>query len=188
MVSLSSTLVVILIFTLSFVWAEATFPSGDKGRKTFFSNPFSALTEQQSSSSTPSKTSSANRKFSIQTKLHNYYGGENSSKVREVSSLTELNSILSSAVKKNQLVVLDFTASWCGPCKFISPYFHELAESKEFSKVIFVKVDVDEASEIAQKYQVNAMPTFLFIKDKSVVDRFSGASKDKLLSTIQANK
>ncbi len=49
-------------------------------------------------------------------------------------------------------------------------------------------MDVDEASEIAQKYQVNAMPTFLFIKDKSVVDRFSGASKDKLLSTIQANK
>lgn len=141
MLSLNSTLIVILIFTLTFVRAQATFLAGDKGRKTFFSNPFSALTEQQqSSSSTPSKTSSINRKFSIQTKLHSYYGGENNSKVREVSSLTELNSILSSAVKKNQLVVLDFTASWCGPCKFISPYFHELAESKEFSKVIFVKV------------------------------------------------
>ena len=59
--------------------------------------------------------------------------------------------------KKLQLLV-DFTASWCGPCKMIGPYFEELAA--KFQNVVFVKVDVDDLDDIAAECGISAMPTF----------------------------
>lgn len=86
------------------------------------------------------------------------------------------NSIVNSSGE--DLVVVDFSATWCGPCKMIAPVFEEM--SNEFGGVVFVKIDVDEVPEIAQKYQVMAMPTFLFLRKGEIVGRFSGASGDKL--------
>lgn len=86
------------------------------------------------------------------------------------------NKILNSSGE--DLVVVDFSATWCGPCKMIAPVFEEM--SNEFGGVVFVKIDVDEVPEIAQKYQVMAMPTFLFLRKGEIVGRFSGASGDKL--------
>ncbi|KAK0098047.1 hypothetical protein PV326_011582 [Microctonus aethiopoides] len=65
------------------------------------------------------------------------------------------------------LVVIDFFATWCGPCKIIAPQFEEL--SKKHSSVIFLKVDVDENDEISATYEVSSMPTFVFIKKGEVV-------------------
>lgn len=65
------------------------------------------------------------------------------------------------------LVVIDFFATWCGPCKIIAPQFEEL--SKQHSSIIFLKVDVDENDEIAATYEVSSMPTFIFIKKGEVV-------------------
>ena len=65
----------------------------------------------------------------------------------------------------------------------IAPLFDEMSE--EFSdSCIFVKVDVDEAPEISAEHKVMSMPTFLFIKNGKVVDRFSGASVEKLRQVI----
>ncbi|KAJ7966810.1 Thioredoxin [Quillaja saponaria] len=62
-----------------------------------------------------------------------------------------------------KLIVVDFTASWCGPCRFIAPILAEIA--KRTPEVIFVKVDVDELESVAKDWAVEAMPTFLFLKE-----------------------
>ncbi len=70
-------------------------------------------------------------------------------------------------------VVIDVFATWCGPCQQMMPIFEEL--EKEFSsKYKFVKLNIDEAREVAVKYNVSSVPTFVFIKDGKVVGKESG--------------
>uniref|UniRef100_A0A8C5CMG3 Thioredoxin n=1 Tax=Gadus morhua TaxID=8049 RepID=A0A8C5CMG3_GADMO len=71
----------------------------------------------------------------------------------------------------DNLVVVDFTASWCGPCKVIGPKF--VVKNRN---VVFLKVDVDEAADVAAHYEVNCMPTFLFFKNGEKIDNFAGAN------------
>lgn len=85
----------------------------------------------------------------------------------------------------SQLVVVDFFATWCGPCKMIAPKLEELA--KEMPNILVLKVDVDECEDIAMEYEITSMPTFVFIKNKEVITTFSGANYDKLKETIQCN-
>lgn len=75
-------------------------------------------------------------------------------------------------------VVIDFFATWCGPCKRIAPTYEKLSEA--FTTVQFLKVDVDESPELVNTYDVNAMPTFVFLKDGKVVKRVEGADLDGL--------
>ncbi|KMQ89714.1 thioredoxin 2 [Lasius niger] len=86
----------------------------------------------------------------------------------------------------NSLVVIDFFAVWCGPCKMIGPLIEEL--SKELKDVVFLKVDVDECEDIAAEYEISSMPTFIFIKEGNVLETFSGANFDKLKNTVQKHK
>ncbi|GMN35634.1 hypothetical protein TIFTF001_005420 [Ficus carica] len=97
-----------------------------------------------------------------------------------------------------KLVVVDFTASWCGPCRFIAPILADLA--KKNSHVIFLKVDVDELEprmadlisafrmldlqSVAKEWDVEAMPTFLFLKEGKIVDKIVGAKKEELVQTV----
>ncbi|XP_055641470.1 thioredoxin-2 [Toxorhynchites rutilus septentrionalis] len=84
----------------------------------------------------------------------------------------------------DKLVVVDFFATWCGPCKVIAPKLEEF-QNKYADKIVIVKVDVDECEELAVKYSITSMPTFLFIKNKDVADSFSGANAEKLESFIK---
>jgi len=68
----------------------------------------------------------------------------------------------------DNLVIVDFYATWCGPCKMISPELEKMASS-EFTDVMFLKVDVDENEDIAAEYNVTAMPTFIFFKNGNQV-------------------
>ena len=96
-----------------------------------------------------------------------------------LSNGATLNDIIHS--NTNKLVVIDFTASWCRPCQMISPLLDEMSVDKSFhDKVIFIKVDVDEFPDIAKSYNVASMPTFLFIKNKQILYKISGANKDLL--------
>ncbi|KAG6702833.1 hypothetical protein I3843_07G053200 [Carya illinoinensis] len=81
-----------------------------------------------------------------------------------------------------KLMVVDFTASWCGPCRFISPFLAELA--KKLPDVTFLKVDVDELKSVAQDWAVEAMPTFMFLKEGKIVDKVVGAKKEELQQTL----
>ena len=81
-------------------------------------------------------------------------------------------------------VFVDFWAEWCGPCRMVVPIFDEL--SKEYDgKVKFAKVNVDDANEIAAKYNVFSIPTLIVFKDGEVLSQQTGASpKDALKSLI----
>ncbi|MBA0606995.1 hypothetical protein Godav_019363 [Gossypium davidsonii] len=84
--------------------------------------------------------------------------------------------------QSKKLVVVDFTASWCGPCRFISPILVDLA--KKLPNVIFLKVDVDELNTVAQEWAIEAMPTFVFLKEGTIIDKVVGARKDELQQKI----
>lgn len=71
------------------------------------------------------------------------------------------------------LVLVDFYAEWCGPCKVVAPILEELSESMKDTK--FVKVNVDENQELSAKYSVFSIPTFLIFKDGEVKNQFVGA-------------
>ncbi|KAK4488464.1 hypothetical protein RD792_004228 [Penstemon davidsonii] len=79
-------------------------------------------------------------------------------------------------------MVVDFSATWCGPCKFIEPVFHEM--SVKYSDVDFVKIDVDELADVAREFGVQAMPTFVLLKQGKEVERVTGAKKDELEQKI----
>ncbi|KAK4776344.1 hypothetical protein SAY86_005032 [Trapa natans] len=79
-------------------------------------------------------------------------------------------------------MVVDFAASWCGPCKFIEPHIHAMAE--KYTDVSFAKIDVDELSDVAQEFKVQAMPTFVLVKGGKEVDRVIGAKKEELEKKI----
>ena len=77
-------------------------------------------------------------------------------------------------------VVIDFFAGWCGPCKMFGPIFESVAEDYE-DKVKFVKVNIDQSPEIAEKYFVMSIPTLKFIENEEVKGTFVGAmSPDEL--------
>lgn len=80
---------------------------------------------------------------------------------------------------------MDFTASWCGPCKRIAPFFEEL--SAKYPSVTFIKVDVDDLDMVAGAAGIRAMPTFLIYKDgKPVPDaKLEGASPDALEALVK---
>lgn len=80
--------------------------------------------------------------------------------------------------------VVDFTATWCGPCKAIGPFFDELSMRPEYSHIAFLKVDVDKLPEIAAEANVNAMPTFQVWKNGVSVQQIVGASKEKLVALL----
>ena len=86
-------------------------------------------------------------------------------------------------LKNKGIVLVDFYAQWCGPCKMTGPIVEQLAE--EMKEVKFVKVDVDQNQELSSQYQVFSIPTFLIFKDGQVVNQFVGAlGKEGFLSEI----
>ena len=95
---------------------------------------------------------------------------------------------LAAALKAtSKLVVIDFWASWCGPCKQIKPKFAELSGRGAFKKkAVFLSVDVDANRAAMQEHGVSSMPTFLFMRAGKEVDRFSGADAAKLEEKIEA--
>ncbi|XP_062106700.1 thioredoxin H2-like [Humulus lupulus] len=105
------------------------------------------------------------------------------------SSVTEFHSTKNwqlhfNAVKKsNKLIVIDFSASWCGPCKLFEPAFHDM--SIKYTDADFVKIDVDELKEVAKGFEVKAMPTFVLVKNGKEVDRVVGAKKDELEKKVK---
>ena len=101
-------------------------------------------------------------------------------------TLTDAN-FQSEVIDSDQPVLVDFWAEWCGPCKMIGPVLDQVAiELEGVAKV--GKVDVDDAKELAVKYNVRSIPFLLFFKNGEVKDQIVGASvtKDQLKAKLQA--
>jgi thioredoxin 1 len=77
-------------------------------------------------------------------------------------------------LSSNKVVVADFWATWCGPCKAMGPSIDELATEYE-GKAIIGKVDVEENNDLAEKYAIRSVPTIIFFKDGEMVDKQVGA-------------
>ncbi len=86
-----------------------------------------------------------------------------------VMSFNEFEKILSD----NKLVFVDFFASWCGPCKMFAPVVEQISQKYD-DRVTVLKVDIDENSEIAEKYSIQSVPTSILFKGGDAVERVSG--------------
>ena len=84
-------------------------------------------------------------------------------------------------------VLVDFFATWCGPCKMIAPAVEQLAEEYKGKAAVY-KLDVDDAQEIGMEYKVMSIPTLIFFKDGQEVERIRGTlSKAELTSAMERN-
>jgi thioredoxin 1 len=102
-------------------------------------------------------------------------------KVTALDTLDDFTSFLSAAGDK--IVLIDFHAVWCGPCKQISPALEGMAV--EMTDVAFCKIDVDVNKHVASMYQISSMPTFIFLRHGVVANRFSGADPNRLRGILQ---
>ena len=90
-------------------------------------------------------------------------------------------------LQDSKLVIVDFWATWCGPCRMISPILDEVEEEMP-DKITVVKVNVDDADEIATQFRIMSIPTLLFFKNGQMVDKTVGAMpKHALIERINAN-
>lgn len=90
-------------------------------------------------------------------------------------------------LEQSNLSVVDFWATWCGPCQMLSPVVDEV--SKEFKDVNFYKVNVDEEPELTMQFGIKSIPTLAFIKDGKTLDISIGLiSKDELIDFVKRNK
>ena len=88
-----------------------------------------------------------------------------------------------SQVPSTGVVVIDFFATWCGPCQRIAPSFVELAA--KMPKVTFLKVDVDDAQDLAEQFNVRVLPTFVILRNGATVARIEGADLARVLATLE---
>ena len=90
---------------------------------------------------------------------------------------------MSSSILSEGKHIIDFTATWCGPCKRIAPLFEKLKE--ENKEIQFHKVDVDEDTETTKHFEIESMPTFVAVMDGKEVERFLRTSKNKLKKILK---
>lgn len=86
------------------------------------------------------------------------------------------------ATVSSGVVLVDFFANWCGPCKMVGPILEKI--DPEFPTIEFVKVDVDQSQSLAMQFQVQSIPTILIFKDGQVVERQIGFSGEPQLKKM----
>ncbi|KAF1868335.1 hypothetical protein Lal_00008141 [Lupinus albus] len=91
---------------------------------------------------------------------------------------------LEQARHDGKIVIANFSATWCDPCKMIAPCYCEL--SKKHPSILFLLVDVDELADFSSSWDIKATPTFFFLRDGKEFDKLVGANKPELEKKIDA--
>ncbi|EAW13003.1 thioredoxin family protein [Aspergillus clavatus NRRL 1] len=104
-----------------------------------------------------------------------------------VEKITKADDFRAKVFSSSEPVIVDCSATWCGPCKAISPVFQRLSNQPDFQNAKFYEIDVDELSDIAAELGVRAMPTFMFFKDGQKVNEVVGANPPALENAIKAH-
>ncbi len=103
-----------------------------------------------------------------------------------IENVTDAN-FVDAVENSDELVLVDFWASWCGPCKMLGPIFEEV--SNEVEGVKFAKLNVDENPSTASRYRVGSIPTVLAVKNGRVVDTMVGFKpKAEILNFVERNR
>ncbi|GAA5915808.1 uncharacterized protein JCM6883_006293 [Sporobolomyces salmoneus] len=101
-----------------------------------------------------------------------------------ITSVTSVRHFYQLTDDDDKLFLIDFYATWCGPCKAIEPVVHKLAT--EYSgRVQFLKVDVDQNQDLAQEFLVQAMPTFMILKGSQKIEEMKGANPAALTALLK---
>ena len=95
-----------------------------------------------------------------------------------IHSSNQLEEIFTAASKLSKLVILYFTATWCGPCRFMGPVYKSLSE--QHRNVVFLKLDIDQQGNIAHRWNVSSVPTFSCVINGKEIDKVVGADKTGL--------
>ncbi|XP_004489964.1 thioredoxin H2 [Cicer arietinum] len=110
----------------------------------------------------------------------------NPSHVLTFHSTAKWNAHFAAFKETDKLMVIDFTAKWCRPCKLMDPIMQEFAS--KYTHVEFIKLDVDEIMGVSQRFEVHALPTFILVKKGKVVDKVVGVKKEELRRMIEKNR
>lgn len=103
-----------------------------------------------------------------------------------MSKIINNNEFINEVENKDGLVVVDFFATWCGPCKMLLPVYEALGNEMA-EKANFLKVDIDQSIELAQEFEVSTVPTVIIFKDGKPVDRLIGfIPKDNLKKKVES--
>ena len=93
------------------------------------------------------------------------------------------NSTFAELIKDDKLVIVDFWATWCGPCRMLAPVVEEIAQEYD-GKVVVAKCDVDDADEVAMQFRIRNIPTLMFFKGGEMVNRLVGAVPKSEITAI----
>ncbi|CAL1413781.1 unnamed protein product [Linum trigynum] len=106
--------------------------------------------------------------------------------VVEVHSASQWKAFVDDSRENNKLLVIQFTATWCGPCRLMEPAMEEFAA--KYAEVMFIKIDVDKLPSVARQYDVQIMPAFAMIKKGKEVDKVAGVKKTELRNKIEKHR
>ncbi len=98
----------------------------------------------------------------------------------EVLEVKSVESFEKDVEKSDKVVLVDFYATWCGPCKMQAPIIDKIAEEKIPNLNVF-KVDVDELTDVAVKYNITSIPTLMLFKNGNVVERWVGLTPEHVI-------
>ncbi|EEF42213.1 thioredoxin H7 [Ricinus communis] len=116
----------------------------------------------------------------------NDFSDTKQSRVVEIHSTDQWRSFFDASKRNNKLLVVQFTATWCRPCRFMDPTVQEFAA--KFTDVDFIKIDVDKLMKVADQFEATTLPAFVLIKKGKQVDKVVGAKRIDLHNKIEQQR